>query len=295
MKTSPTNDITIRQNESEFIELLKAQRVAYSQNKWFILFDLSTPVFALFLPLLITSNKEWELRLGIISGILTIIYMFFTKYRKKKNETAAKIQEEFDTELFNLKWNDKETPYKVSIEEKTELAKKYNKGGLDNWYSHEVKASLPHKIAVLLCQRINLSWEISLKESYVKKWKWFTLIYYLVLLIILLWYNIPMQSVLLILLPSIPLLTYAIPLHWSVKDQIGTKQEALNKVDKALENYTKDKNDVPSKELLREIQDAIFKNRKEPEKIPDWYYNRNRNKDELNMHEMTALKVKSLS
>lgn len=49
MKTGTTNDIITRQNELEYIELLKAQRQAYTESKKFLLFDVLTPLWALLL------------------------------------------------------------------------------------------------------------------------------------------------------------------------------------------------------------------------------------------------------
>jgi len=286
MKTGSTNDITIRQNQSEFIELLKGQRQAYTESKKFLLFDVLTPLLALLLPALMIYNQGFEFLFGVISTVATLIYLFIVYIREKRNSTGAIIQEEFDTTLFDLGWNGKIAEFKARLETKNKLSEKYNKGKLDNWYSHEVKGFLPHNIAVLLCQRINLAWEVDLKKNYTLFWVALAVLYYTAMFISLLWCNVDFRKALLIFLPSIPLLIYVVLLNRSIKKQIKNKEETLNKVDKYIGKYSSNK-DIPSTEILREIQDSIFKNRLESDKIPDFYYNWKRDKYEKDMHKTT--------
>lgn len=55
--------------------------------------------------------------------------------------------------------------------------------------------------------------------------------------------------------------------------------------------YSTNNPEMPSTEILREIQDSIFKSRLESDKIPDWYYNFKRNKYEKDMHKVTKMIV----
>lgn len=184
MKTSTTNDIFAKQNEDKFIQLLKAQRRAYTESKKFLLFDMLTPLFAVLLPALIIYNEKFEVYCAIISTVASLVYVFILYIREKSNETGATIQEEFDTTLFDLAWNEKIVEHKIRLETKNKLRDKDKKGGLGNWYSYEVKDFLPHNIAVLLCQRINLAWEVDLKKNYTLFWKSLAVVYYIVMFLL---------------------------------------------------------------------------------------------------------------
>ena len=162
------NNINTKQNEPQMINLLKAQRVAYSKCKNYQIFDTISIIIALITPIIGFTNNETLDILTVIGVIWTILYLVFDTVRKGKSSIGAKIQEQFDTELMNINWNSTLCREKVPIDTITELAVEYKKNDLRNWYSTEITYDLERSIATLLCQRINLSWENTLKFKYSK-------------------------------------------------------------------------------------------------------------------------------
>ena len=273
------NRITQRQNESEFIEYLKAQRVAYSQCKTYQIFDLISILMAIVLPIIGMYKSDIVNYLGAFGVLWTIIYLVTENYRKKKTEQGAKIQEQFDTELFEIQWNEILCKSKVNTDTYIDLAKEYDGNDLSNWYSLEVDSSLQKSIAVILCQRINFSWELKLRKRYVTFLIILLLAYYGIFIGFFVAKNIGFYDILLLIAPSLSFLIYGVQNSLSLKNHIKSKNDTLSQIDEILKKYSENR-EIPTDSTLRQIQDIIYSERTVPEKIPDWFYKLSKSKNE---------------
>lgn len=273
------NRITQRQNESEFIEYLKAQRVAYSQCKTYQIFDLISILMAIVLPIIGMYKSDIVNYLGAFGVLWTIIYLVTENYRKKKTEQGAKIQEQFDTELFEIQWNEILCKSKVNTDTYIDLAKEYDGNDLSNWYSLEVDSSLQKSIAVILCQRINFSWELKLRKRYVTFLIILLVAYYGIFIGFFVAKNIGFYDILLLIAPSLSFLIYGVQNSLSLKNHIKSKNDTLSQIDEILKKYSENR-EIPTDSTLRQIQDIIYSERTVPEKIPDWFYKLSKSKNE---------------
>jgi hypothetical protein len=273
------NRITQRQNEPKFIEYLKAQRVAYSQCKTYQVFDLISILMAIVLPIIGMYKNDIVNYLGAFGVLWTIIYLVTENYRKKKTEQGAKIQEQFDTELFEIPWNEILCKSKVNTDTCIDLAKEYDGNDLSNWYSLEVDSSLPKSIAVILCQRINFSWELKLRKRYVTFLIILLVAYYGIFIGFFVAKNIGFYDILLLIAPSLSFLIYGVQNSLSLKNHIKSKNETLSQIDGILNKYSGNR-EMPTDSTLRQIQDIIYTERTVPEKIPDWFYKLSKSKNE---------------
>lgn len=273
------NDITQKQNLPRFTNLLKAQRVAYSQCKFCQIFDLVSLVLAIVAPIIGIFRNDLVNVLGAIGVLWTIIYLTAESYRKTKTEQGAKLQEQFDTELYDIPWNDILCKSKVNIDVQNDLATKYSKNDLQDWYSTEIGNTLPKQIAVLICQRINFSWEINLRKTYVNFLIIIVLFYYGIFLIIEVLLNTGIYDILIMLAPSLSFLMYCVQNSLSLKTHIKSKNETLSMIDLKLQEYAQQRS-IPDNLTLRQFQDVIFTERTVPEKIPDLFYNFFKNDNE---------------
>lgn len=273
------NDIPSKQNAVHFIELLKAQRVAYSQCKTFQAFDIVGLLIAILFPLLALKYPNSQNVINAFGVLWTIAYLVTEVYRKNKTAQGAIIQEQFDTELYELEWNEILCKDKVSIDIIQQLSKKYKKNDLTNWYSLKISNSLPKQIAVLLCQRINFSWEVTQRKAFVTFLTILVSIYYFIYIAIGFQNNIGFYDLLVLLSPSISFLIYCVLNILSLQTHIKSKNETLKVIDKELDKYRQNRS-LPTTQTSRQIQDLIFNDRARPEKIPDWYFRLNRNKNE---------------
>lgn len=273
------NNITTEQNNPNLIELLKAQRIAYSQCKRFQFFDVISILIAITFPLIALIKPEYQNPINAFGVLWTVAYLLTELYRKSKTTQGATIQEQFDTELYGLSWNHILCKSKVNVDTIQELSSKYKKNDLQNWYSTKIDNSLPREIAIILCQRINFSWEINQRKKFVGFLSVITAVYYLIYIVIGFTQNIGFFDLLILLSPSIPFLVFSVQNILSLRSHIKSKNETLNFIDAELENYRANRS-IPSSENLRQIQDTIFTERTVPEKVPDWFYRLNKTTNE---------------
>lgn len=273
------NDIVTKQNSPELIEFLKAQRIAYNQCKKLQIFDIVSILIAIILPLIAIKNSDYQNPINAFGFVWTVAYLITLLYRSKKTIEAATIQEQFDTQLYDLEWNKVLCKKKINIDTIQKLSSKYKESDLNNWYSTKISSSLPKEIAIILCQRINFSWEINQRKKFVNFLTITTVLYYLIYIVIGSRENTGFYDLLTFLSPSVPFLVFNVQNVLSLKQHIKTKNETLNFIDSELEKYSHQKN-KPTYSTIRQIQDAIFSERIVPEKVPNWFYRINKYSNE---------------
>lgn len=273
------NNIINEQNNPYFIELLKAQRIAYSQCKKFQIFDVISILMAILFPLLTLIKPQYQNHINAFGVLWTVAYLLTELYRKSKTTQGATIQEQFDTELYGLSWNKILCKNKINLDTIQDLSSKYKYEDLQNWYSIKIDNSLPKEIAIILCQRINFSWEINQRKKFVSFLSIITILYYLIYIVTGFAKNIGFFDLLIILSPSIPFLVFSVQNILSLRSHINSKNDTLNYIDSELDNY-KTSRITPTLEQLRQIQDTIFTERTVTEKVPDWFYKLNKSTNE---------------
>lgn len=266
------NKINQRQNEKVFIDYLKAQRVAYKQCKKYQFVDLISVLIAIVLPIISLINNGYAISLTVFGFIWTLAHLVTEGFRKKKSEQGAKIQEQFDTELFELPWNEVLCKNRVTKDVQIDLAKRYSGNDLSDWYSKEISSDIPREIAVLLCQRINFSWDTKLRKKFTSFLVSALIIYYGAIIAISIILNSGSFNTLALFTPSISFLIYGVQNIRALKSQSDSKEENLESIDSKIQEYSLNKK-IPDDAFLRQVQDVIFNQRNFPEKIPDWFYN----------------------
>ena len=101
---------------------------------------------------------------GSIGGALTFLFSVLGSDReKRRRKEAAFVQEEFDTYVFDLPWNDfaADRPSPTLI---AEAAARYTDGRTHDWYPDTDPVVRP--LDVLICQRSNLGWGSSIHRFY---------------------------------------------------------------------------------------------------------------------------------
>jgi len=220
---------------------------------------------AIILPIIGVLKTGYVNQLGVFGVLWTIVYLVSENYRRKKTEQGAKIQEQFDTELYEISWNEVLCNDKVNSDTQTDLATKYKKNNLLNWYSLEVDTTLPKSIATILCQRINFSWEVKLRKRFVWILTILLLVYYGFFIAFVLYKNMGVYDMLILIAPSLSFLIYGVQNSIALKTHIQSKNERLSIIDDELDLYAKNKTE-PKQDTLRKIQDMIF-NHCHPTKI----------------------------
>jgi hypothetical protein len=287
------NNIIERQNQPEYIRLLKAQRIAYSLAKKYQMgFETIALIVAMTLPIIYIFIPEYKTIIGSIGALLSIIALIIDRVQKHITKEAASIQEQFDRGLFELDWDQYNGAKKVSPEKIISYSKKYDKTDIFNWYSENITANIPQNIAVLLCQKANIHWDNTLRKKY----------RLLIIILGLVFVGLMITAIalqfsrtsdffcqsFLLLVGSAAFIKYC----WSViadkTDIIREKKDLGEKLDKCIAEFKTSKIE-PSKEDLARIQTAIFNSRKKGVKVPDWFHIWHREKQENEMNEMTRI------
>lgn len=263
-------DISIQNNE-ENIRLLAAQKHLYTEAKnlhrWritgAIILAAISPIITFFLP-------AFRPLLVIISGIYLILVWIFKGTEITKVKQAATIQEQFDTELFKLPWNQMLVGEKLAPESIHAADREFSddRRKLKDWYVDP--GDIPYPLCVLVCQRENIVWDWKLRQKYWKAVVTVTIFWLAITIIISIVSKLSAYDFMVgLLFPSSPALIQGIDIskeHYEIAKEKESKAKEISTI------LDKNTNSVTI-EQCREIQNYIYFNRKGPF-VPDWYYNR---------------------
>lgn len=164
--------IVENQELPENIKLLAAQKNIYSRAKNIIGLQmiLSVPIA---ICAVITAIVKPELKEYIaIWGILVVVFdlFVFTPWVKKLQDSAARIQELFDTKVYGLEWNE------ISVGKRPEpelIYEEASKHGIDEadiadlrkWYPTIIE-KVPEMFGIIISQRSNVWWDARMRRKY---------------------------------------------------------------------------------------------------------------------------------
>lgn len=207
-------------------------------------------------------------------------------------ETAAKIQELMDRDLFKLSWNSALAGNKPRFEEITKNGEwylsKYGSSALENWYALN-STRISHYHQVLICQNSSLYWDVSLRKKTNSFIIWGGVCIFTVALVASLYLNLPMQAVLINLVALLgPMLDYGYTSLKENKDSIVQSERLLECISSTIEQAESGASEVELQRLTERVQDQIFSKRKSNWLIPDMFYRFFRNQDEVLMTQSSA-------
>lgn len=176
-----TEELQKRQNSSESIEMLAAQRRLYSKAKRItLLIFILTVVVQVVLSICCTTIVFHIPKLSVLQDyfhmytlVIIIVQYCLVRWISKFKEEASHIQLQFDMRVFNLKWDDRflgpDIDNGVLVEkESAKLSQKYKKK-LSNWYDLiELNGKQSNQV-IRACQKQDLRWNtiISQRTNYI--------------------------------------------------------------------------------------------------------------------------------
>ena len=283
------NKIIERENESTSIEKLAAQREIYSIAKLLCilqtLFSVAILVLLSFSQLLFQCI-DFTLTIATVSLLAVIIDYGLELRINKLKELAAKVQEKYDTYVLQLNWNSilcLEKPeydlihnYYQKHKAKSDLTK------FVNWYEPVIQ-KVDENVAQLICQKTNCNYDKSIRKRYNIVVMWTGIITLTSIILFTIFSGLTLAKILLtIIFPSIPILQWALRNIHSNNQSILTLEQLNSLINS---NWERAKNGLNiDNSTLRQIQDGIYLNRKSSPLIPDYVYNKMRNKLEKQTH-----------
>ncbi|KML40666.1 hypothetical protein VL14_13245 [Cytobacillus firmus] len=280
-----------KQNSKENIQLLKAMRYNYDFAKLYFKIRMLVSIVLPMLSIIFTSLFKFEvisINLGsffsVIGSLWLVAYHYFKKMEDSFIEKGAKIQEQFDINIFNIDWNVVLIGHKVSPEDIQSSSDKFSGevSKLKNWYSGlEAKE---HYVNVLLSQRSNLMWARSLKQNYSLLITLLGAIYVIATLFIGSMIDISLKDYLLIIfIPSLSILIYIT----ETRDKLSGQVKQNTELGEEIRTIIEQNQSSIDKLLCRQFQDAIYiNNRVGAVLIPEFLYWLRRNKDDNQMLEV---------
>lgn len=299
------DNISARQNFPEQLNCLAAQRTLYSKAKLFthVQIFLSVPIMIVIsLIVLALNNHIVSNKIGIkpidISwvaaafgvGIAIFDTLIVTPIIEQYKEKAAKIQELFDVAVFNLPWNNEAVGNKPDHEDINKYANKLKKdkkefNKLVDWYSGKL-SGIPHNIAVIICQRSNLWWDVELRSRFSKIAAIVAVLIIILLFFIGLLDDLTIKKFfLLVLSPALPIIIFSARQYLDNRKAIKRLNELKDLLNTSWDEIINKKiSDDRIFSRARRMQDQIYINRSNNPLILDWYYELEKSRQHENMY-----------
>ncbi len=118
-------------------------------------------------PFILFWQLEWKEEMALLGGLWVLVgYLVLEGLESRNKRRAANIQEQFDTNVLGLPWNETLVGRKVPLELIHSASRSFtgDRGRLRNWYPDT--SGVPFPLDVLLCQRANLVWDWCLRRHY---------------------------------------------------------------------------------------------------------------------------------
>ncbi len=270
-----------KNQQQYFVKLHKAKDRLYKDAEFYWWLGLVGTLFAsvgLLLYNFCLSETKIEEIITVAGAIISFgIAKFIANLTQKKRYQAARIQEEIDTELFELDWNktidstEKERPETIS-----KAADRFtgNSSRFLTWYSVETEAVNSILQQALLCQRENISFDIEMRKLFSRLHLWIFGILGIVILVYAWWQNPSARDLLLAIIAPLAGLIAFLWDNYSANQKIILEQEIQEPTIRKLLQKSRETPESVTKIDLRSIQDFIFQKRRGSSFIPNFLYGR---------------------
>ena len=285
-------DIPVKQNSERSLKHIAAWSHLYGHAKvvagW--QFFLSVPC-ALAMSLIALRWPEAKVvttPFSLLFGWIDVLCLDRVQNARKK--TAAKMQEQFDCELFGLGWNE----IRCSTPPETELLngaaeafrRKNEKASHRDWYPVDV-GRVPLPLARLICQRAAVWWDMSQRRKYAG---WLVaIVAVLVVGVIAVSFTADQRvrdMVLSVYVPIAPAVVWAVRECIRQRETVSSLEKLKANIEKLFGEAISGKRSFAELDQhSRSIQDMIFEGRSRNPLFFDFIHNRLRSEHELRMSE----------
>lgn len=288
----PGRPIHERQLDQDMVRLQRAAAASHQRGQLIEAIRVDAAITLAAAGIVVTLAGHGRTAVSITGAAWFVLSAFFL--RRAAATTArqgALLQELFDTQLFYLPWRSTVAGEQVPEPDVAQLARRLQPGSrkdqriLAGWY--DPTGGVHHPYDVLIAQEQNLGWDARLRRRYAT----------LVLAAAVIWSGLGLIAGILIadativstllsfFIPSLAI--YQITLEiWTGQQRVATERQRLNDT-----VTTELRNARPGpisntdwrrlREVTRDIQDGILRTRLDVSRVPEWFYRRYRNRDEL--------------
>ena len=271
-----------RQNQPESLAKLAAQRLLYRYSKQ--MRNLSVIVVVLLgasaLAIAIAESQTASYVITVIVLASWLLDELVLKEREKAFKAeGATIQEDFDCFVLDLPWpahKGVQHPTPDRVNQLSIVAKRTPRVSekLENWYTPD---AIPHDpiLAKIHCQRMNCWWDLSLRRRWTMAIKIVFLGVVVVALFLAIITGVTVAKLVALTVSGIRILAWGI-------GETKAQNAAIKRIERIhgylIELLSKEPRN-PSD--IRSAQDEIFEHRRSNPPVPDWFYWRKREDQEL--------------
>ena len=278
-----------KQNQHQSIEMLKAISFLYSRAKLFGTIRVIIAIVSVVIsPFILVLVRNADFVVGFIGAVLTLVSeLWLESIEDDLKQMAARVQEQFDTSLFALPWNEICTGHPVSPEVIVSSSGSY-KGNYPfaDWYPDTT--DIPYPLDVLVCQRASLVWDWRLRQHFATGILLLSILWAIIVVLFGIYAKQDLNKYLFTMIfPALPAISQTIRAWRGHTKNAHEKQElegiVANLWQKGIENPS-----TITVTQCRSLQDRIYNLRKEGPMVPDKWYISLRKKFEEDMHSSAA-------
>lgn len=288
----PGTAIHARQLDPRMVRLQRAAAASHQRGQLVESIRTGAAILLAAAGIVVTLTGHGHLAVSITGAAWFLVSAFLLKRAAGAiARQGALLQEMFDTALFYLPWRSTVAGDPVPEPDVHHLARRLRLGGVKDqritagWY--DSTEGVHHPYDVLIAQEQNLGWDARLRHRYAS----------LILAAVVIWSGLGLVAGIVIANATIvnTLLTFFIPSLaayqvaleiWTGQQRIAAeRQRLLNTVTTELRNAQPGPVSEPEwhrvREVARDIQDGILRTRLDAIRVPEWFYQHYRNRDEL--------------
>ncbi len=284
------NSIPLKQNENNNLSLVRARRRIYETVKTY---QGAVVLTTLALPLASLAAAAWmpEARAYVAAGALLFAMcevIFLDRWSKKQMKCAAKLQEQFDCDVLEMRPNEFLVGARVDPEEVYELsAQELDAKGereLRDWYPVAV-GEVPMHVGRILCQRENLLYDGNVRKTYSRVLRAALVAIVCSLTLYSLLAGLSVEALLLtVLAPALPIVNWTLREFFRQRDTVETLVRLKAESEKLWKSALAGMPVAEAGERSRELQDALFNHRVASPLVFDFLYRFRRNALEAQMN-----------
>ena len=288
----PGRPIHERQLDPAMVRLQRAAAASHQRGQLIEAIRVDAAVALAAAGIIVTLAGHGRTAVSIIGAAWFVVSAFFLRHAAASiARQGALLQEMFDTELFHLPWRSTVAGEQVPEPDVAQLARRLQAGGkkdqriLAGWY--DPTNGVHHPYDVLIAQEQNLGWDARLRRRYAA----------LVLTAAVIWSGLGLivgmliagttivSTLLSFFIPSLAI--YQIVLEiWTGQQRVAAERQRLNhtvtaELRNARPGPISNSDSRRLREAARDIQDGILRTRLDVSRVPEWFYRRYRNRDEL--------------
>lgn len=265
--------VSARQNQPAFLRLIAASRNRYDAARRLHRARVYlTVAVAILGPVVVLIQPSWKGAVGLLGGVTIVVSWVLRQTEPAHAEAAARIQELFDTDLFELRWNRILAGQKPTNEEVIADARRFRgpRDKFKGWYTDPSPLGSP--FSTLLCQRSSCVWDRRQRERY----GWLVLaatVLAILGLAIFAWLRDMRLAdyVTALMLPAMSAYLLGFETFRDMQRTAQGRRQLEGEVEDMIDRELATPGCI-SDENLRDIQDRLFLLRSRPGAVPQWLY-----------------------